>query len=153
MTINNCRGSGILPMKSTTIMTESLCKGGISVSRRLGSNSTKNQHKIWQKLNSNTRAWTPHQVTMYLLYDEFFVWSKCTFFFIPVQGIQIVESGVKWRPHHHPPPKLNPLALLSWSLLVGPSLPTAYLEQVKFNYSCVFLIYILVILLHVKSGN
>ena len=39
MTINNCRGSRILPMKSTTIMTESLCKGEISVSPRLGRNS------------------------------------------------------------------------------------------------------------------
>ena len=152
MTINNCRGSRILPMKSTTIMTESLCKGAISVSSRVGSNTSENPHKIWQKLNSDTRAWTPHQVTMYLLYDEFFFWSS-VLFFLPVQGIQIVESGVKWRPHHPPPPPPNSTLWLFYPGQFSLHHPYHLSTWNRLNYSCVFLIYILVILLHVMSGN
>ena len=112
MTINNCRGSRILPMKSTTIMTESLCKGGISVSPRQGSNSSEDPHKIWHKLNPNKRGWTLHQVTMYLFYNEFFLLVQVVF--EPVPSIRrvgwsdadttVVDSNVKPNPHHPPPP-------------------------------------------------
>ena len=92
MTINNCRGSRILPMKSTSIMTESLCKGGISVSPRQGSNSSEDPHKIWHKLNPNKRGWTLHQVTMYLFYNEFFSFGSTCILTCSKHS----ESGVKW---------------------------------------------------------